>query len=387
MKRISNWHLSILVVLVSVLSLVLVQRYVLAQWQDPSAPPGSTGINNIVVNPLAADIDMADRGFLDTGIIIKKGTVLDKNGVIQITSGAATGDGINVKVGDGAYAAIKAENSGTTGNKYAGYFTGNVKVVGNLDVSGTYTGTSVWTKNADNTIYYSLGNVGIRETAPGYPLHIVDNDNTSILNINNVGTLLWTGTRLARDGNEKWFVGMDNSTDKFFIRRSGGTNDITVDTAGKVGIGNDSPAYKLDISDGGSYNPVLYAHNTLIGGTAIKGEASGTSGSYYSKGVEGIGKYAVYGQTNYSDGIGIYGLDASGGSNSKAGYFKGDVQITSGVGSQGFLQINSLSVAPSGTYCQTSLQYGRMIYDSTDNRLYICTTGGWRYITLTNNLP
>jgi hypothetical protein len=81
------------------------------------------------------------------------------------------------------------------------------------------------------------------------------------LNQNNASRK-YTGTRLDRQGTEKWFLGMDNNTDNFNIRRAGSFNDLTIDTNGNIGIGSSTPSAKLAV--GG---------NAVIAGTlSVAGE-------------------------------------------------------------------------------------------------------------------
>ena len=69
-KRINNWHLSILVAIVSIFSLVLIQQYVLASWEDPSSLPGAISDNTLVVNPLDDDLQLDGYNILGTDINI-----------------------------------------------------------------------------------------------------------------------------------------------------------------------------------------------------------------------------------------------------------------------------------------------------------------------------
>jgi hypothetical protein len=76
--------------------------------------------------------------------------------------------------------------------------------------------------------------LGLGTITPGYGIDLVDNDSTGILNINNTGTALWTGTRLARDGTEKWFIGMDSNNDNLLFRHDGTTNDFYLNNSGDL---------------------------------------------------------------------------------------------------------------------------------------------------------
>ena len=106
------------------------------------------------------------------------------------------------------------------------------------------------------------GNVGIL-AQPTYPLHVGDNNTTAIVNIDNVGADLWTGLRVARDGTEKWFVGIDNDSDEFLIRRGNSSNDVVIETDGDTSLAGD-----LTIGGGATTTGAL-----TIGGNKIYSQA------------------------------------------------------------------------------------------------------------------
>ena len=69
------------------------------------------------------------------------------------------------------------------------------------------------------------------------------------LNQNNA-TKLYTGAVLQRQSAEKWFIGMNSSTDNLIFRRAGSTDDMVIDTSGNVGIGTTGPESLLHVSAG-----------------------------------------------------------------------------------------------------------------------------------------
>lgn len=54
------------------------------------------------------------------------------------------------------------------------------------------------------------------------------------------------------------------------------------------------------------------------------------------------------------------------------------------VASSGYIQIGYQGGAPASTACDTTAETGRITYDDSNNRLYVCDgTGGWRFATTT----
>jgi hypothetical protein len=70
----------------------------------------------------------------------------------------------------------------------------------------------------------------------------------ALIKIDQRGASHYAGLRLDRDDNEKWFVGMTNSNDNLTFRRTASSNYMVIDTTGRVGIGMQTPSYKLDVA-------------------------------------------------------------------------------------------------------------------------------------------
>jgi hypothetical protein len=97
-----------------------------------------------------------------------------------------------------------------------------------------------------NTLYVDSTNhrVGIGMTVPGYKLSLRSDNPTTALPIINVwndgGVIDWTGLRLARggtnDGDEKWFIGMNDADNQLRFRRNGANDDMILDTSGNLNL-------------------------------------------------------------------------------------------------------------------------------------------------------
>lgn len=134
LDRINNWHLSILIIAVSFLSVFLAQKYVLAQWNDPIGLPGENGSFRLVVNPLAEDLDLNSFSLRDnanTDFILDPGGTsgLQVSGIekgIFGSSEALTGVGVYGEAtrgeGDGVMGIGSAASggSGVYGSGYSG---------------------------------------------------------------------------------------------------------------------------------------------------------------------------------------------------------------------------------------------------------------------------
>jgi hypothetical protein len=132
-QGIKNWHLSILVIVISIISISLVQNYVLAQWNDPIGLPGETSGFRLVVNPMKEDLQLNGYDLIDNNLRI------DANGpnAIQIKNNA------NICFNE-------------TSDCIASW----------SEISG-----GLWDQNG-NKIYYNTDNVGIGTNDPSSALEI-----------------------------------------------------------------------------------------------------------------------------------------------------------------------------------------------------------------------
>lgn len=199
--------------LFSFLGLLLTPNSVLAQWRDPIGLPGETTGFRIVVNPLTENLDLNNYFLGDS-----------KNLDFVLEPGGSKGLSI-------------------AGNPWAGWFIGNVKITGNLEVGSLNGGTldTFW-KRSDPTnpsnlnIYYTAGNVGIGSPWPEQLLSLKKlSGNNPEISLDAKG-----GT------NQHWGIYHDRTTDQLRIWHDN-KNKIVVTHEGRVGIYTESPTYRLDV--------------------------------------------------------------------------------------------------------------------------------------------
>ncbi len=209
-------------------------------------------------------------GWTDDGGVIR---LTDSNDQVGVgTASPSAGTKLHIKTSDmDNQDILKIETAINSNNEYMGIqfkaTTPDIfsRIAGVLGPTVNDLGIGFW-NNISGTLHEAMritnNRVGIGITNPDYLLHITDDGSVAIFNIDNTGTDLWTGTRLARDGDEKWFVGMNSSDDKLRFRRDGDgspSDDMVIDTSGYVGIGDTSPDYPLDLE-----NKTIGGINNLI---------------------------------------------------------------------------------------------------------------------------
>jgi len=96
---------------------------------------------------------------------------------------------------------------------------------------------------------FSTGHIGLGTLSPDTKLEVQSEpDDLALIKIDQRGNRHYAGLRLDREDTEKWFVGMTAFNDNLTFRRSASSNDVVIDTTGKVGIGMQTPNYKLDVA-------------------------------------------------------------------------------------------------------------------------------------------
>ena len=144
-------------------------------------------------------------------------------------------------------------------------------------------------------------NVGIGTDSPGRKLHLKDGQ----IKFQNTGSGGWAGLDFSMgNGTYDGYMGMLDSDGKFFIDVDSNGNDFVILQNGNVGIGTNSPDYKLEV-----------VGNTMIGdASAVTSPSFGARQnivSSFSHGANGIGRsgslYLLNTNTNRESGFLTFG--------------------------------------------------------------------------------
>lgn len=416
-QKIKNWHLSVLVGIVSIISIALIQQYASAQWNDPIGLPGETNGFRLVVNPMKEDLLLSGYDLIDSNLRI------DANGqnAIQVANGS------------------------------------NICFSGTSDCINSWAdiNNSFWQRNGNN-IYYNEGNVGIGTTDPSANLEVFGSQaNTPVLKLHNSSgdielsfqeyaslppgslgdiTIRYNGNNSANNGFSNWleFLGRDpsqeggrpimtmqrdyitsgfpvgtiptyhgvgigvpsgtNITAKLRVQNYGPedilqlyddeTRVLTVANGGNVGIGMDTPNKQLHVASATSNAEIDIQSGTnahwgiyqVLGGVYnadLRFWNSDNRVTFTDNGNVGIGTINPIASLHVNNSPG----------QNYAAYFNGNValQHTSG-GPYNYLQLDRLSaglLVPPAADCNEDGEKAKMIYDASSNKLYICDESGW----------
>jgi len=272
------------------------------------------------------------------------------------------------------------------------------------------TASAQWSgPDANNNIYYNAGKVGIGTTTPSFKLHIIGGSDNQ-LKLDNDGST-YTSLYWANSGTIKGQAYYNVSSNQFRLGGSG-TNTVTVftsntdvermriDASGNVGIGTTTSGAKLEVNGAsifaGTVNsavgsgvifnvPQIYGNSAYfhIGSAATDmfwGQESSSGGSLFGG---TLGNASVFGNR---DNVPLQLVTTNVprltilGSSGNVGIGTTAPQSTLQV--NGYLQLALTSGAPPAVDCDNATEYGRMKVDATGNKLYVCTSTGWKSTTL-----
>jgi hypothetical protein len=226
------------------------------------------------------------------------------------------------------------------------------------------TGASIWSSNSDQSIYYSRGNVGIKQSNPQYSLDVSGTAGvTGNLYVTGntivTGNLYVNGVHITGGISSQWTTVY--STGNIFFQ-------------GNVGINKDDPQANLDISGN-----VLIAGNLWVNGVRITGGASSqwttvsSTGNVFFRGNVGINNGDPQSTLDVAGNAIMTNLFVSGTSSNSGTVSTGALRVAGGVaiGGNNFIQGN-LFIAGNIT-CTGNASFGNVftnaLYISSDYRL------------------
>ncbi|HEV7375418.1 MAG TPA: hypothetical protein VGN95_11915 [Pyrinomonadaceae bacterium] len=234
----------------------------------------------------------------------------------------------------------------------------------------------------------ATGNVGIGKANAGYKLDTAGTINATAFYLNGVP---FSSSATVSSGT--------NTTNKI-VKWSDGPNhtlgdSVITESSGNVGIGTTA----FDLWDTTTFK--VLGINTNSGFTIAAGSTSGnalhiTDRAYYN-GTNWIYSASSTPVSNYNQGSGVHAFRvAPGGATGSTITWTNALSINNsgsvGIGTttpqsalqvSGYVQLDLTSGAPPAVDCDAVAEYGRMKVDATGNKLYVCTSTGWKSTILT----
>ena len=402
-KKVNNWHLSFLIIIVSVLSVSIVQKYAIAAWQEPTSVPGTTANQNIVLNPMTTNLDLDE--YLLTGYSVD----IDGDGsnAITLKNGAnlcfGASDCRNTWPTESTqiwsdndvgidYVNVQNPNVGIGTDAPSEFFHvsgGNMLVSDGSIIMDDDVSIQGFHKNSFVNIMYLENDTGDLVLA-GDDINFQDLSGNSLVYVDDIGTIANVGIgtnipnkslhiktpaninaeiNLESGTNTHWGMYQDETTTDL---RFWHDDDVVVfDSAGYVGIGTSNPNHQLHVES--TNENAVYGEAQLTGKYGVLGENT-VSGGF---GLGGIGQYGIRAESSIAGGA---GLIAYKGSSDYAGMFRGALRLYNAGSNNAYLHLATVSVDPPTTDCDSIDETGRMIYNSADDQLFICSgSSGWSY--------
>ena len=201
----------------------------------------NTGIYSPGADQVAVATNGTGRLFVDASGNVGVGPIstssfLSGSSTVLSLRDTATGNVASLKVLGGVGAGAIAEYGATNGIGFCG-------------TSGAHDFT-FYTNSTERLRITSAGLVGIGTSSPGAKLDVSGSGNL---------VRLGDGTNtfdVRFKGPNNWSTQLDTSADKFNIQRNS-TSLVTVDSAGRLGVGTTSPSVKLEVSGSAASNPEI----------------------------------------------------------------------------------------------------------------------------------
>jgi len=223
---------------------------------------------NVVHNPVTYTSNVLIPTLANTGAVYVtangRSSVFDANGYLGIGT-ASPGYQLDILGGNGVVANFKATGqsgvnivSGGAYNPYMNWYSSSstleasIFAIANSGAFAIGTGSS----GTERMRIDSSGNLGLGTSSPAAKLHVYAGSNNEAVRLDAASTFN-TGINWYNAGTIKWATQAlgDGSNAYRWYNFTAGSESMRLDTSGNLGLGNSSPASKLDIltSAGSSY--------------------------------------------------------------------------------------------------------------------------------------
>ncbi|HEX8773099.1 MAG TPA: hypothetical protein VF735_05800 [Pyrinomonadaceae bacterium] len=219
------------------------------------------------------------------------------------------------------------------------------------------------------------GNVGIGTASPAYNLDVAGTVNATAFYLNGspfTSPLSTSGTTTT------------NKMVKWSDGPAGKLTDSSVsDVGGNIGVGTSTPSYKLvvgpDLGAGFSFVTATVSKgpgqsaSILVGPSAMQAMEFGWDNANSRAFVNSPSTNVIAFMQNGSERMRI---------NSAGNVGIGTSAPQSSLQVNGYVQLALTAGAPPAADCDNAAEHGRMKVDATGNKLYVCTSTGWKSTTL-----
>ena len=239
---------------------------------------------------------------------------------------------------------------------------------------------------AAGTSYFNGGNVGIGTTNPGYKLDVAGAVNATSFLLNGVPFNAAINTSVTPTTNRivKWTNGPSFTIGDSIITESGGHVGIGTTNPNASGWGTNSRVFAVAAGapDAGANMEVSSATtgNNIIGRYAFVNQVGGRYNASVYGFRDGADNSVGMGFQTFNLGVFLPQVMTIR-SNGNVGV--GTASPQSALQVNGYVQLALTTGAPPAADCDNASEYGRMKVDATGDKLFICTSTGWKSTTLT----